>query len=77
MRVHAGRPRAGWDHNRGIAFWNDRVYVATWDGRLNAVDAATGEEVWSTMTVDPDLALAMAAGPSEGCPSTPTSPTNS
>ncbi len=49
----AHRMRSGWDHNRGIAFWKGKVYVATWDGRLNAVDAATGEELWSVMTVDP------------------------
>ncbi len=51
----AHRMRAGWDHNRGIGFWKGKVYVATWDGRLNAVDAATGEELWSVMTVDPDV----------------------
>ena len=49
----AHRMRSGWDHNRGIGFWKGKVYVATWDGRLNAVDAATGEELWSVMTVDP------------------------
>ena len=49
----AHRIRAGWDHSRGIGFWKGKVYVATWDGRLNAVDAATGEELWSVMTVDP------------------------
>ena len=37
---HAGRRlRSGWDHSRGIAFWQGKVYVATWDGRLNAIDA--------------------------------------
>ena len=49
----AHRMRAGWDHSRGIGFWKGKVYVATWDGRLNAVDATTGEELWSVMTVDP------------------------
>jgi len=51
----AHRMRTGWDHNRGIGFWKGKVYVATWDGRLNAVDAATGEELWSVMTVDPNV----------------------
>lgn len=53
VRDHARRMQAGWDHNRGIAYYKGRIYAATWDGRLNAIDAATGEEVWSTMTVDP------------------------
>ena len=57
------RMRAGWDHNRGLAFWGDKVYAATWDGRLNAIDAATGELVWSTMTVDPEDALYITGAP--------------
>jgi PQQ-dependent dehydrogenase (methanol/ethanol family) len=38
--------------NRGVAAWNGKVYVGTYDGRLNAIDAATGKEIWSVMTVD-------------------------
>lgn len=38
--------------NRGVAFWKGKVYVATLDGRLVALDAATGREVWSVLTVD-------------------------
>lgn len=60
---YADRMRVGWDHNRGIAYWGDKVYVATWDGRLNAVDAATGAEVWSTTTIDPDLPLYITGAP--------------
>jgi quinohemoprotein ethanol dehydrogenase len=51
---HAGdRLRIMWDYSRGLAFWGDKVYTATYDGRLIAIDAATGSEVWSVMTVDP------------------------
>lgn len=39
---------------RGIAFWNDKVYSGTQDGRLIAVDAKTGKPVWSVMTVHED-----------------------
>ncbi len=60
---YADRMRVGWDHNRGIAYWNDKVYVATWDGRLNAVDAATGEEVWSATTIDPSLPMYITGAP--------------
>ncbi len=64
VMVHAGnRMRAGWDHSRGIALWNGKIYVATWDGRLNAIDATTGREVWSTMTVDPEKALYLTGAP--------------
>src|SRR5262245_4889317 len=38
--------------NRGAAYWDGRVYVGTLDGRLIALDAKTGRQVWSTVTVD-------------------------
>ena len=38
--------------NRGVAWWEDRVIVGTLDGRLIALDAETGEELWSVLTVD-------------------------
>src|SRR5688572_4872743 len=57
------RMRVGWDHNRGIALWRDKVILATWDGRLIGVDAATGHEQWSTMTVDPTKALYITGAP--------------
>ena len=38
--------------NRGVAVWKGRVYVATLDGRLVALDARDGHVVWSTVTVD-------------------------
>jgi quinohemoprotein ethanol dehydrogenase len=39
--------------NRGAAVYKGRVYVGAIDGRLIALDAATGREVWSAQTVDP------------------------
>jgi quinohemoprotein ethanol dehydrogenase len=38
--------------SRGLAAWHGRIYVATLDGRLIALDAGTGKPVWSTLTVD-------------------------
>jgi len=32
--------------NRGVAVWAGRVYVAAVDGRLFALEAATGAKVW-------------------------------
>jgi glucose dehydrogenase len=32
--------------NRGVAVWGGKVFVGTLDGRLDAIDAATGKLVW-------------------------------
>ena len=37
--------------NRGVAVWKGRVYVAAGDGRLHAIDAATGRKVWEVDTI--------------------------
>jgi quinohemoprotein ethanol dehydrogenase len=37
--------------NRGVAVWQGRVYVASVEGRLHALDAATGRELWSVDTI--------------------------
>ena len=39
--------------NRGVALYQGRVYVGTLDGRLLALDAKTGAELWQTLTIDP------------------------
>ncbi|MCH2099482.1 MAG: PQQ-binding-like beta-propeller repeat protein, partial [Pseudomonadales bacterium] len=36
--------------NRGVAAWEGKIIVGTLDGRLVALDAGTGEEVWSVQT---------------------------
>ncbi|MEQ8234652.1 MAG: PQQ-dependent dehydrogenase, methanol/ethanol family [Gammaproteobacteria bacterium] len=61
--VSGDRLRMMWDWNRGIAFWKGRVYNATIDGRLIAIDAATGEEVWSVQTFDPANAFMITGAP--------------
>ena len=38
--------------NRGVAVYRGRVYTATFDARLVAVDAATGKKVWDVDTAD-------------------------
>ncbi len=57
------RLRVMWDTSRGLAYWNDKVYTATIDGRLIAIDAASGKEIWNTMTVDPRKALFITGAP--------------
>ena len=37
--------------NRGVALWQGKVYVASYDGRLIAIDAASGKKVWETDTI--------------------------
>jgi quinohemoprotein ethanol dehydrogenase len=38
--------------NRGVAVWRGKVFVGTLDGRLVALDAATGKPIWETLTID-------------------------
>jgi len=38
--------------NRGVAVWGGNVYVGTFDGRLVALAAGTGKQVWSVSTID-------------------------
>jgi quinohemoprotein ethanol dehydrogenase len=37
--------------NRGVALYKGKVFVASYDGRLVAIDAATGKKVWEKDTV--------------------------
>ena len=37
--------------NRGVAVWKSKVYVASYDGNLIALDAATGKKVWEVDTI--------------------------
>jgi len=37
--------------NRGVAVWKGRIYVASVDGRLHALDARTGRRVWDADTI--------------------------
>lgn len=38
--------------NRGVAMYQGKIYVGALDGRLIALDAKTGKELWSVVTVD-------------------------
>ncbi|HXS31463.1 MAG TPA: PQQ-binding-like beta-propeller repeat protein, partial [Steroidobacteraceae bacterium] len=49
--------------NRGVAAWKGRIYVGAYDGRLIALDAKTGKEAWSVMTVDQSKAYTMTGAP--------------
>jgi quinohemoprotein ethanol dehydrogenase len=49
--------------NRGVALWGDKVYVGTLDGRLIALDAKTGQPVWSVQTTDPNQPYTITGAP--------------
>ena len=59
----AGKRQSGWKHNRGISFYEGKLFAATWDGRLFALDAETGEEIWTVRTFDLDQALYITGAP--------------
>jgi quinohemoprotein ethanol dehydrogenase len=49
--------------NRGVAAWKGKVFVGTLDGRLIALDAATGKPVWETLTIDPKVRYTITGAP--------------
>lgn len=49
--------------NRGVALLNGRVFRGTCDGRLIALDAASGELLWKNVIAEPDLGEATSAAP--------------
>jgi quinohemoprotein ethanol dehydrogenase len=49
--------------SRGVAAWNGKIFVGTFDGRLVALDARTGKPVWSTLTVDPNKPYTITQAP--------------
>ncbi len=48
---------------RGLAAWHDKILVATLDGRLIALDKDSGEELWSTLTVDNSMSYTITGAP--------------
>jgi PQQ-dependent dehydrogenase (methanol/ethanol family) len=49
--------------NRGVAVYDGKVFVGAFDGRLIALDAATGKRVWETLTVDPEKPYTITGAP--------------
>jgi alcohol dehydrogenase (cytochrome c)/quinohemoprotein ethanol dehydrogenase len=49
--------------NRGVAVWRGKVFVATLDGRLVALDAGTGKPAWETLTIDPHYRYTITGAP--------------
>ena len=49
--------------NRGVALYGQRVFVGTLDGRLVALDRATGHVDWEVQTTDPTLPYSITGAP--------------
>jgi quinohemoprotein ethanol dehydrogenase len=49
--------------NRGVAYDNGRIFSTALDGRLFALDAKTGNLIWSTETVPPDTLQTVTGAP--------------
>ena len=49
--------------NRGVAVVDGSVFVGTLDGRLVALDAATGRAIWSVLTIDPNKPYTITGAP--------------
>ncbi len=49
--------------NRGVAVWEGKVFVGTIDGRLIALDSATGAVIWDVYTIDRDKPYSITGAP--------------
>ena len=49
--------------NRGVAAWHGKIFFGTLDGRLIALDAATGKKIWETLTIDPKWRYTITGAP--------------
>ena len=50
-------------NNRGVAVYDDKIYLATLDAKLVALDAKTGSVVWQTEIADPTLGYSETMAP--------------
>lgn len=50
-------------NNRGVAILGDRLFMGTLDARLIALDAKTGQVLWSTEIADPELGYSETMAP--------------
>lgn len=48
---------------RGLAMWHGKIIIATLDGRLIGLDAATGKPVWTTQTTPKEMPYSITGAP--------------
>lgn len=58
-----GQRKVFWMHSRGISTYGNKIFLATWDGRLIGVNRETGKEVWSARTFEQTEPLNMTGHP--------------
>jgi quinohemoprotein ethanol dehydrogenase len=63
MVARGQRLTTNWGTSRGVAYWKGRIFVGAVDGRLIALSARTGKELWSTATLDPSTPLSISGAP--------------
>ena len=64
VATHIGKRRKpGWTQSRGITYYNNKIFTATWDGRLIALDYKTGHEIWSALTIDSAQQMGITGAP--------------
>jgi quinohemoprotein ethanol dehydrogenase len=49
--------------NRGVAYADGKIFVGTFDGRLVALDAKTGKEIWDVQTTDREQSYTITGAP--------------
>jgi len=62
-RVWAGDVACCGVNNRGVALWKDKIISAALDGRLFALNRATGEMIWERKVADPALGETITMAP--------------
>ncbi|MCK5704347.1 MAG: PQQ-dependent dehydrogenase, methanol/ethanol family, partial [Cyclobacteriaceae bacterium] len=61
---HIGKnKKPGWTQSRGISYYNGKIFTATWEGRLIALDAKSGKQIWSALTIAPDKKMNITGAP--------------
>jgi alcohol dehydrogenase (cytochrome c) len=50
-------------NNRGVALWKDQVISVALDGRIMALNRATGEQLWERKVAEPGLGETVTAAP--------------
>jgi quinohemoprotein ethanol dehydrogenase len=61
---HIGKnKKPGWTQSRGLSYYKGKIFTATWEGRLIALDAKTGKQIWSVLTIDPDKKMSITGAP--------------
>src|SRR5437588_277321 len=50
-------------NNRGVALWKDKIISISLDGRLFAINKATGEKVWERKVADPAIGETLTLAP--------------